>query len=291
MKKGQRKVRIKRMELYQGVIIFLAAALIVFVGTTVYLSYRCKTAQEKYEDISWRLQLSNDDRKDVLDEYIKLLEDNEKLLAANKELIAINKELMNAEKVRIDEAEREETPAPEKQMLPEGHTNTFRCEPIQMFDKYDDNDEPIYKSTFHPKSDQYKLQEGCTTDITTGIRLFSVFTGTNRYEKYYCAAMATAYGTEIGRAYKIKLKCGTEFNVILADFKHPIDNIHDDDYGDNDTNYDGEQCTNVIEFVVDMDSVPDKVKQAGTMSALAQFGGLYGDGGDIISIEYIGKVW
>lgn len=257
------------MELYQGIIIFLAAALIVFVGATVYLSYRCKTAQEKYEDISWRLQLSNDDRKDVLAEYIKLLSDHEKLLVANKELL-------NAEKVRIDEAEREEIPAPEKQMLPKGHTNTHRCEDFHLF---------------NPNSDQYKLQEGCTTDITTGIRILSVFRGTNKCDQYYCAAMATAYGTEIGRTYKVKLKCGTEFNVILADFKHPIDNIRDDDYGDADTNYDGEPCTNVIEFVVDMDSVPDKVKQAGTMSALAQFGGLYGDGGDIISIEYLGKVW
>ena len=264
------------MELYQGVIIFLAAALIVFVGATVYLSYCCKTAQEKYEDISWRLQLSNDDRKDVLADYIKLLEDNEKLLAANKELIAINKELLNAEKVRIDEAEREETPAPEKQMLPEGHTNTFRCEDFRLF---------------HPNSDQYKLQEGCITDITTGIRILSVFKGTNKCDQYYCAAMATAYGTEIGQAYKVKLKCGTEFNVILADFKHPIDNIRDDDYGDADTNYDGDFCTNVLEFVVDMDSVPDKVKQAGTMSALAQFGGLHGDGGDIARIEYLGRRW
>ena len=271
------------MKVIQGLIIFLGAvAVILSIGLVMITS--------QYINLCKQVEADNSENKitELIQEKEKLLlenitlqerndelySDNVKLTAAIKELRKINKELMNYEAVQ-------EIPAPAETvkatgLLPKGHTNTFRCEDFHLF---------------HPNSDQYKLQEGCTTDITTGIRILSVFKDTNKCDQYFCAAMATAYGTEIGQAYRVTLECGNVFNIILADFKHPIDNIRDDDYGDNDTNYDGEPCTNVIEFVVDMDSVPDKVKQAGTMSALAQFGVLYGDGGDIVKIEYLGRMW
>ena len=103
--------------------------------------------------------------------------------------------------------------------------------------------------------------------------------------------MATAYGIEIGHTYNITLQNGYNFDVIMGDFKHPIDNVQPDDYGDPDVNYDGEPTTSVVEFIVDMDAVPEEVKQAGTMSALDEFGGLFGDGGDIVEIVDIGRVW
>ena len=156
---------------------------------------------------------------------------------------------------------------------PEGvHTNTFRCEDYRLFD---------------PRSEQFKLQKCCCTSMRTGIREYISKTA----DVYLCAAMGGAYGTQIGQAYAVRLRNGYRFNVIVADFKHPIDEASPYDYGDSDTNYDGDECINIIEFVVDMDVVPQEVKQAGTMSALPEMGGLYGYGGDIVKIERLGKVW
>lgn len=269
-----------------GVTVFLGAALIVcaivlFIITSRYIDL-CEEVTNNDSESRIETLISEKDKL-ILDNISlqekneELYEDNVKLSEAVKELRAINTELLNAEKVTETNS-----------LLPVGHTNTYRCEPYMIFDKYDEDEEtPIYKIAFHPKSEQYRLQQDCYTDYKTGIRIYNV----HNCERYYCAAMAGAYGTDIGHAYKVKLKCGTEFNVILADFKHPIDNVRDDDYGDADTNYDGQPTTSVIEFIVDMEFVPDKVKQAGTMSALDIFGGLYGDGGDIVSIEDLGKVW
>ena len=155
---------------------------------------------------------------------------------------------------------------------PEGvHTNTFRCEDYRLFAK---------------NSHQAMLQEECFTNPDTGIRYL-----VGDREIYLCAAMGGAYGTEIGKAYRVTLRNGTRYNVVLADFKHPIDEANPYDYGDSDVNYDGQDCICVIEFVVDMNYVPKEVKQAGTMSAIPEMGGLYGDGGDIVKIERLGRVW
>lgn len=262
-----------------AVTIFLAVtvAALAIVLTLVTTKFVDLCQQVEADDNESRIETLIQDKEKLLLENITLQEkndelysDNVKLTAAIKELRQINKELMN------EEAVQDISPAPAETvkatgLLPENvHTNMFRCEP--------------YK--FAKGSQQAMLQEVCRTDAETGIRYYD-----DGQTKWFCAALAGAFGTDIGHAYKVKLKCGTEFNVILADFKHPIDNVRDDDYGDADTNYDGQACTCVIEFVVDMASVPDKVKQAGTMSALDMFGGLYSYDGDIVEVKDEGRVW
>ena len=257
------------------------AVLIFLAVTTAALAIVLTLVTAKYLDLCQDIEADNrdsrietliQDKEKLLLDNISLQEkidelysDNVKLTEAVKDLRAINKALTDTAPIE-----------PVKSLLPTGHTNTFRCEDYHLF---------------HPNSEQYSLQLACTTDVATGIRLFNVFKGSILYQSYYCAALAGAYGTDIGHAYRVKLKCGTEFNVILADFKHPIDNVQPDDYGDVDTNYDGEPTTSVIEFVVDMASVPERVRQTGTMSALDMFGGLNGDGGDIVEMIDLGKVW
>lgn len=261
-----------------AVTIFLAVtvAALAIVLTLVTTKFVDLCQQVEADNSESRIETLIQDKEKLLLDNITLQEKNDELYSDNVKLTEAVKELREINKALMQEPVVTDNNVGSKSLLPTGHTNTYRCEDYHLF---------------NPKSEQYRLQQGCTTSPITGIRLFSVFTGTNRYEKYYCAAMGGAFGTDIGHAYKVKLKCGTEFNVILADFKHPIDNVRDDDYGDADTNYDGQACTCVIEFVVDMARVPDKVKQAGTMSALDMFGGLYGDGGDIVEITDLGKVW
>lgn len=168
-------------------------------------------------------------------------------------------------------------------------TNIYRCEPFMVIDlEKSDDTETVYKSAFLKNSEQAALQEDCFTDIETGIRYYF---DTSDGSKWYCAALAGAYGIEIGHCYIFTLANGTELPVMLADFKHDISDPKPDDYGDDDTNYDGEKCVNVIEFVVDMPTIPKAARDAGTMSALDKFGGLHGHGGNIVDVKDAGRRW
>ena len=166
-------------------------------------------------------------------------------------------------------------------ILPDVPTNTFRCEPYLVYIKKMKK----WVSAFDSSSDPYKLQQMCLTDETTGIRYYTDKNG----KKWYCAALAGAFGIMAGSKYEFTLANGTVVPVILADYKHDISNVRPDDYGDDDINYDGEYCINVIEFVVDIRVIPRNVLSAGTMSALKEYGGLYGHEGNIVDIVYCGR--
>ena len=169
-----------------------------------------------------------------------------------------------------------------KERLPEGvDTNRYDCEHY----------------AFGYNSDQYWLQTHCYTD-DKGLRYY-IHDG----KKYYCVAMGGAYGIDIGDTWDVTLECGSTFGIILSDYQHPIDEVDPYDFGEcyeRDIygnvigilrNYDEEPVCHVLEFIVDMDAIPKKVVMAGTVSALDEFGGLYGDGGNISKIKYNGRVW
>jgi len=150
-------------------------------------------------------------------------------------------------------------------------TNTYRC--------------MDYRTLTNHESEQWKLQMECYSDAITGIRVY-----THGHAKYYCVALGSAYGQNIGDAFNITLENGYSFNVVYGDFKNPLGST-DMFYGHPDVNYDGETAIGLVEFIFDKDVAPKSVINAGTMSALSQFGGLFGDGGNITSIKYLGKVW
>lgn len=154
-------------------------------------------------------------------------------------------------------------------LLPSGMTNTIR---------YMDYHKITDKSTH-----QYLLQQECETGVSTGIRLYY-----DTFEDvYYCVALAKAYGQTIGDAWRVTLQNGEDFNIILAECKG-----NDAGYfGHDDENYDGQKCINILEFVVDETVMPYEVKDKGTFTVLKSFGGLYGNGGNIKSMEYLGRIW
>lgn len=169
-----------------------------------------------------------------------------------------------------------------KERLPEGiDTNRYDCEHY----------------TFGIGSDQYYLQRVCYTD-EKGLRYFY-----HNNKKYYCVAMGGAYGIDIGDTWTVTLECGSEFGIILSDFQHPITDIDPNDFGEQYArdldgnivdilrNYDEEPVVHVLEFIVDMGSIPKSVAMAGMVNALPEFGGLYGNGGNIVDISYEGRVW
>ena len=263
-------------QLTTAIIVFLSATVIVLATLTVYLTYRCRENAIRAIEAKREAVLIEQDRREILADNISLYRDIDAMQKRIDVLTAANKALLNRkepEKTAVQtESEQSETVSGDNSLLPSGiATNIFRFEGYY----------------FHPQSDQARLQAECSTDPDTGIRIYTDKNGID----YYCAALGMAYGTEIGLAYSVKLNNGTEFNIVLADFKHDISQPKSDDYGDSDRNYDGQDCINVIEFVCNMRVVPGIVKVAGTMSALARFGGLYGNGGNIAEIEYIGRKW
>ena len=283
-----------------GIIIFLIAVCFVL---TCFIAVCAKRDREIQAQTEERLQTYKAYNAELINanntlsvELNAFREENKRLAEDNEGYLQILKKML-AERERSEQNVPEETEKPETEetrqitadgLLPFGvPTNFFCCEPIEIIDRIDEDGTPLYKSAFNPKSAQYRLQQDCTTEVGTGLRVYTDKNG----NRYYTAALAGAYGTEIGRAYAVELQNGTQFNVILGDYKHPIDDIRADDYGDWAVNYDGEDVLCVIEFIADMALLPKVCKDAGTMSALSMFGGLYGHGGNIVSMQDLGRVW
>jgi hypothetical protein len=115
--------------------------------------------------------------------------------------------------------------------------------------------------------------------------------------------MGGAYGIDIGDAWRVTLANGAEFNVIRADYQHDISDPDPDDFGERyeyDSagnivgplrNYDGEECVHVLEFIADLDKLPQEAKDAGGMHGVDYFGGIHGNGGNIVKLKYLGRKW
>lgn len=153
--------------------------------------------------------------------------------------------------------------------LPAGHTNVISGMP--------------YTTITNKKSEQWALQLQAYTG-KYGIRCY--FDGDHIY---FLAAMGSAYGREIGNAFRVTLKCGTELYVMLGEFKD--DGTDPNFFGHPTTHADGYDVTCVLEFIYDAEHINSKALQAGNFCNIEYFGGLHGDGGDIARIEYLGRKW
>ena len=253
------------MEIIAAILGGLIAATLTVIIMGIMSSYaidrETEIIRKKWEEDIEEEQAKCNRYRETLDGFIerhKALK--EKLSEKDKEIAKLTYHLKTVENVS-------------KERLPKGHTNMFMGMPYDLItDK---------------ASDQYALQQECITVKSTGIRMYDAGeTG------YYCVALGGAYGTDIGDTWHVTLKNGSEFYIILADYKHPIDNPDPNDFGDSCVNYISDDfCTNVIEFIYDKEHIPTKVMNTGTFSALDFFGGLTGDGGDIMKMEYLGRVW
>lgn len=266
------------MEIIIAVISTLISSIITcFILSTAYtrnIETEIQRTKKEYEADIQEEQEKLNRYRETLDGFIERHNAlKEELAEKNKEIARLTYQLKTAENVinAIDN-ELSGNTTYSKERLPEGHTNMFMGMPYDL----------ITDKT----SAQYALQKECATGIPTGIRVY--YCG-KKY--YYCAALGGAYGTDIGDTWHVTLKNGSEFNIIIADYKHPIDNPDPNDFGDICENYDGEDCTNVIEFIYDKCRIPTKVMNAGTFSVLDLFGGIEGDGGDIMSMKYTGRKW
>lgn len=268
-------------------IIFLALALtlaiVIIAGLGIQIERVKQTRDEHYYatfDLRDRMSRVVMDKAKIEELYNQALLDNtdqaQKIAALSMELDELRSavaETQQKQPERCDHA-AETGVSWSVERLPEGLTNTFRC---MDFRKITDKN-----------SAQIILQDDtCTsTENSTGLR-FSVIDG----ERYYHAALATAYGISIGNAFRVTLDNGYVFNILHAEYKHAIDDPRKDDFGDPDVNYRGEPTTSVIEFVYDWKSAPQEVIGRGGMFIEPFTDGVDNTNGNIVKIEYLGKKW
>lgn len=181
----------------------------------------------------------------------------EKIIEMKEEPVAVDEDILQANAIFPQEP------------LPEGHTNVISGMP--------------YTTITDKKSEQWALQLQAFTG-KYGIRCY--FDGDHIY---FLAAMGSAYGRTIGDTFRVTLRCGTELYVMLAEYKD--DGTDPNFFGHPTKHADGYDVTCVLEFIYDAEHINSKALQAGNFCNIECFGGLHGDGGDIVKIEYLGRRW
>lgn len=110
-------------------------------------------------------------------------------------------------------------------------------------------------------SAQWKLQEQAYTDEN----------GLRKIGDAYLVALGSYYGTKLGVRYTVTLSTGNQFDIILCDSK--------DDRHTNETHQYTTASGCVLEFYVETEKMPKKVRQLGSISAIEEFKG------NVVSIE------
>lgn len=112
-----------------------------------------------------------------------------------------------------------------------------------------------YRAITNTHSEQYKLQKVSSTD-DNGLRV---------HNGYYLIALGTYYSTTVGERFKITLDTGEELLCEVGDIKG--------DSSTDETNRYVPINGNIVEFIVDTDKLPKKVRKMGSVSYIDGFEG------------------
>lgn len=118
----------------------------------------------------------------------------------------------------------------------------------------------------------YRLQQAAYTDEK----------GLRRFNDDYIVGLGKFYSESIGDRFKITLDTGNEFTVFFGDGKAPCDCDGNNMYTPC-KNYNGEECANVLEFIIDKEAISKEVYAYGSIDCLAEFAG------NIVKMEYLGR--
>ena len=265
-------------------VLLLAANIMAFITTCWYRDLsRCFADQGECID---RLEEDNkvliSDKRELVREIEKLNVDKDRLADEVKALRETGAAKSQQEEPELQASESNESALSSqsddvlqtdatklKERLPEGRTNVISGMP--------------YTTITDKKSEQWALQLQAFTG-KYGIRCY--FDGDRIY---FLAAMGSAYGRTIGDTFRVTLRCGTELYVMLAEYKD--DGTDPNFFGHPTKHADGYDVTCVLEFIYDAEHINSKALQAGNFCNIECFGGLHGDGGDIVKIEYLGRRW
>ena len=135
------------------------------------------------------------------------------------------------------------TPSPTPEPTPTPMPDPFHGQ--STFKSYEN-----YKNITNTSSPQYALQQEAYTG-NYGIRMVG---------DRYCVAMGSYWAKKIGTKLDIYLESGELIKVILGDNKQDQHTLHDRKVGaDN---------KDVLEFIVDVDQIPEKVKNCGNFNCI-----------------------
>ena len=115
-----------------------------------------------------------------------------------------------------------------------------------------------YRAITNTRSAQYRLQQKCWTDAE----------GLRRLGDDYVIALGTYYAEYIGERFKITLDTGESFTGVVGDFKADKHTDSRHQYYDC-----GNGKKNVVEFVVDTNSLNRKARRMGDISYIQGFNG------------------
>lgn len=113
-----------------------------------------------------------------------------------------------------------------------------------------------YKAIGDGKSKQAQLQRKATTG-DLGIRTV---------DDRYCVSVGSYFNAEVGTPIDVTLDTGTVLKCIVGDRKQDV-------HTDSELHYKAPSNGNVVEFIVDVDSMPKEAKRAGSLHVLSGFEG------------------
>lgn len=106
--------------------------------------------------------------------------------------------------------------------------------------------------------------------------------GCRRYNDYYVVGLGSAYADRIGETFEVELDTGVTFKIITGDMKADCDTDITNRYCPC-MNYDGEECANILEFIVDRDVLDPKAYAWGGVDYYQNFKG------NIVRLTYLGR--
>ena len=106
--------------------------------------------------------------------------------------------------------------------------------------------------------------------------------GCRRYGEYYIVGLGSAYADRIGETFEVELETGVVFKIITGDMKADCDTDVTNRYGPC-VNYNGEDCANVLEFIVDREVLSKGAYQWGGVDYYEKFKG------NIVRMTYLGR--
>ena len=168
----------------------------------------------------------------------------------------------------------------ERYEVPEGKTYAKRVQSINSLSKEKNEDGSYYykaSAIAYGGTDSSGKKWNTKTEEGTGLRYIE-----EDGEKYYCAAMGTAYG-QAGDKVRVTTDTGNTFNVIITDSKSVYDaeNVQIDGETYSQYHYWDGEVKDLVELNCEYSKIPKNVRNMGSWHVLDQFSG------NITSIEPI----
>ena len=140
-------------------------------------------------------------------------------------------------------------------------------------------DIPDYDTAFKTYMDYRKITDKTSAQYMLQMEAYTDDMGLRKYGDHYIVAIGTYYSDNIGDTFKITLDNDTSFNVIIGDIKADCHTDSQNMYSPVYDNNGNLISANVIEFIVDTNTLDRSVTKLGTVSAYDDFKG------NIVKIE------